>query len=417
MTDSFDGPDDWEMQEPSAYDELWDAEPAPGPLPDETFEAITGEKRNGLRVVTDQDADEAEETRLVDLAPFVNGTFKPVKPDVGAFREDGVQMLYPGRWHTVIGPTEAGKSWLGLVHAVACMQAGLHVFYCHFEESLAKGTVDRLLQMGVDPELILEFFHWFDCSQSWAPGEFAIKLKHSGYQPHLVILDGINAACGWHGWDVERTGDVQKYRREFVSPATRVGAAVLSLGHPVKSEERAKERHGFGSTAWLDLVDGVGFRFKAGGKPIDRKKVGYANIYVVKDRYGEVSRNAAYNPKNPDGWRSLATLKVNDTGEQTIAMVTKPYQEPTPEPAEDEVAQRVLSALVNQPGGRVASMEKLKALLNPTPHGRKTQEAVNTLEAAGKVRITDGPKNSKVIELVLEGSGTTGRPAEEQELF
>ena len=43
--------------------------------------------------------------------------------------------------------------------------------------------------------------------------------------------------------------------------------------------------HGFGSTAWLDEVDGVGFRMVPSKHPMVIGGKSYSELYVVKDRY------------------------------------------------------------------------------------------------------------------------------------
>lgn len=354
-----------------------------------------------LRAVASNER-QPKSSRIVDLTKYLDGTYEPEKPTAGGHREDGLQILYPSRWHTVIGPTETGKSWLGLAHTAAVIETGGIAVYAHFEESTPAGTVARLLQLGLDVDAIQKGFVWLDCARHWKHGEFAQLLEDElPADPALVILDGINAACSYHGWDVEKTSAVSAYRTQFVTPSTSKGAAVLSLGHPVKSTERAKERHGFGSTAWLDEVDGAGFRLLPGTTPITRGKTGYANLYVVKDRYGEVTRHAQVSAKNPEGWRSIASLKVDDTAELTQLWLNKPYNPEEFVNGLSPLAERIITTLHTQVGGRVGSMKGLKDLLDPKPSGGKTEVAVDELEEAGRIRRVTGAYGSKAIELVL----------------
>jgi hypothetical protein len=53
--------------------------------------------------------------------------------------------------------------------------------------------------------------------------------------PTFAVLDGINAACGDHGWNVSEAASVGAYRSMFVQPLTEVGCTVLSLGSPGQS--------------------------------------------------------------------------------------------------------------------------------------------------------------------------------------
>lgn len=252
-------------------------------------------------------------SRWVDLAPYLDGSYVPPSPSVGAVREDGAQLLYPGAWHTLIGTTGAGKTWLALAHArdeLLRLDGRGHVVYAHFEESSPPRTLDRLLALGLAPERIRERFHWYDTNESNAPGEFAAWLAHLPAVPTLVVLDGINSACTTHQQDPQAVASVGWYRKMFVTPATALGAAVLSLGHPVKAKERVGERHGFGSTAWLDEADGVGFRLESKtGEPIRRGATGVAYLSSVKDRYGQVELHGR--PDQRDGWHFLGTIIVD----------------------------------------------------------------------------------------------------------
>jgi hypothetical protein len=124
-------------------------------------------------------------------------------------------------------------------------------------------VLERLRGLGVDQETITKQFHWANCDKKWHEGEMAYRLTQLEQLPALAVLDGINAACSQHGWKVGDTEAIGSYRAMFVTPSVKAGAAVLSLGHPPKAKDRQNEMHGFGSTGWLDEVDGVGFRMIA----------------------------------------------------------------------------------------------------------------------------------------------------------
>lgn len=258
--------------------------------------------------------------RIVDLGPYLDGTYKAPEPIVGAKRNDGVQLLYPGRWHTVVGLTEAGKSLFAIWQAIAVMREGERgdgVVYLHFEETDVRGTLERLRkfgrEVGITDELIRTHFVWMNCETPWAEGAFAQALSKLPGRPALVVLDGVNAATAQHGGDVMRPESVEQYKRLFVTPATTLGAAVLSLGHPVKDRTRQGERHSFGSTAWLDVVDGVAFRLEASTHPISKGRKGSSALSSVKDRYGSVKQHGEPTPSKEAGWSYLGSFVVDDS--------------------------------------------------------------------------------------------------------
>lgn len=255
--------------------------------------------------------------RIVDLSPYLDGTYQPPLPDVGAKRNDGVQMLYSGRWHTVVGLTEAGKSLFAIWQALAVIASGGLVVYLHFEETDVRGTLERLQRFGqeygLDTDAIRKQFVWMNCETRWNEGDFARAMSKLPQAPTLVVLDGVNAAVAQHGEEVMHPKSVAVYRKLFVSPATVLGAAVLSLGHPVKDRQRQGERHSFGSTAWLDEVDGVAFRLVASSKPIAKGRSGSSALSSVKDRYSEVKRWGVPDPSKEPGWTYLGQFVVDDS--------------------------------------------------------------------------------------------------------
>ena len=265
--------------------------------------------------------------RRVDLMPYLDGSYIAPEPTVGGELEGSRWLLYPGRWHTMIATTGAGKSWWALWHAVSEMRRGAVVAYAHFEEASPVITLERLRAIApeMDNETICKLLVWLDCTRAWADGEFAAALPADA---RLVVLDGINAAATAHRGDPNSPEGVAAYRARFVAPACARGAAVLSLGHPPKGRDRQDERHGFGSTAWLDEVDGVGFRMRAAKPgPVRRGHDGAADIYCVKDRGGAVeARGQRDDGESREGWTYLGRFHVDSSPGRanTVSWMTGP---------------------------------------------------------------------------------------------
>ena len=137
----------------------------------------------------------------VDLGPWLRGEINQPQPSLGIHRSDGVQLIYPGREHAVLGETESGKTWLALACVAAELAAGNHVLYVHYEEGDPGSTIERLQLLGVDPALItgrLRFVAparpvragWLETLLDPAPslvdsrrsqrGDVAARLRHHG---------------------------------------------------------------------------------------------------------------------------------------------------------------------------------------------------------------------------------------------
>jgi hypothetical protein len=324
-----------------------------------------------------------DQRRRVDLTPYVDGTHRPPRPAIGGLRDDGQLLLYKSLWHTCIAPTTSGKSWFALWHCVQEIRNGNTIAYAHFETASPAGTVRRLQLMAPDLtiDVITERFVWLDCTTPWSAGEFAAALPRGVV---FVVLDGINAACGQHGWIVDKPEAVGAYRSKFVTPATTIGAAVLSLGHPVKAVDRQAERHGFGATGWLDEVDGVGFRLIASKKaPIGDGRVGHSTLFTVKDRESQVEKHGLFDLDGKrEGWIRLGSFKVDSRPEKANTSVWLNVPQPSdeeavaPDKAIDKVG-RAAVAYLKENGSRFDSQRQLEESL------RAAGVAVNRNEFAG----------------------------------
>lgn len=353
--------------------------------------------------------------RNVNLTPYLNGTHKPLKPGVGGERDDNQQMLYAELWHTLVAPNSAGKSWFALWHCITEIRKGNTVVYAHFEESSPAGTIARIRKLA--PELTIEEiderFKWLDCTTRWEPGEFAKALPDMFT---LLVLDGINAACGTQGWIVDKPESVGAYRSLFVSPACKRGAAVLSLGHPVKNVERQHERHGFGATGWLDEVNGVGFRLVPSKKtPIGKGQLGHSTLFTVKDREGEVQRHALLDTGGKrEGWYRLGSFKVDDSPSRvnTSAWLNIPIADDeegvTGSDPVDKLAESIL-ALLPKMGGRFEGVRAVQDALTAskvTFNKTNVAPAIQRLAAAGRLRLDTSNPRKRIDGVLVPLAGT-----------
>jgi len=355
-------------------------------------------------------------TRIVDLEHWLDEDYEPPIPSAGAQRDDEATMLYPGKWHTVIGLTTAGKSWFALWHAKAVLDAGGVAAYVHFEEGDPGNTIHRLLQLGVDKDTIRKRFVWLSNDRIWQPGEMGkamAKLHQEGRTPGLLVLDGLIAGTSRQGWKVNDPESVGMYRQTYVKAATALGAAVLSLGHPVKDRARQDEIHGFGSTAWLDEVDGCSFRLEASTAPIRKGHRGSSYVSVVKDRAGSVAAICQLQRGKSETWYQLGEFVMDDsqpefggTGSHTTFVhLVPPRDLDIEEPEGDEIdalSERIVE-VIRARGGSFGTVRELNVWLSEAEVGGSTQErgrALDRLELAGVIKIITGRGGAKGGELV-----------------
>lgn len=290
-----------------------------------------------------------DESPWLDLTAYLSGDYEPLQPSVGARRSDGRALLYGGKCHFLVGETGIGKSWFGCHHVAAELLAGATVVYAHFEEPNPHATVARLGRLGVPAEVIASGLRWLDVDKA---RKYREGLKELDQAPTLVVLDGVVAACG--GRSVNDDDTVNWFREKYVNPATRLGAAVLALHHPVKDPAMRGNRGGRGSGSWINLVDGVHFQALPGQTWIGRGRKGWIDLYADKDREGTVMDGASEHPKNA-GWRLLGRLEVEDVDGKVSATLTAPLGVPEgQEPETNEVrelAEHIVNVLQLHGGG------------------------------------------------------------------
>jgi len=220
--------------------------------------------------------------------------------------------------------------------------------------------------MGVSAETIKKRFHWADCGSRWKVNELAYWLSKLEEPPVLGLLDGINAACTAHGWKTSEVEAIGAYRAMFIRPLVELGAAVLSLGHPPKGRDRQNEMHGFGSTAWLDEVDGVGFRMVASKEhPMQSGQKGHSALYAFKDRYSQVKKWGNLDTTKDQPWYYMGAFIVDDSmpGLPTeVRLNGPPAEDSQPRSKEAILADHVVVSLTKRTG-RFESVNQLKGYL------------------------------------------------------
>jgi hypothetical protein len=155
-----------------------------------------------------------------------------------------------------------------------------------------------------------------------------------------------------HGWKVSETEAIGMYRGTFVTPLVKAGAAVLSLGHPPKARDRQNEMHGFGSTGWLDEVDGVGFRMVASKEdPMITGAKGFSALYVVKDRYSQVKQWGNLDDTKDQPWSYMGAFIVDDSQEgPTELRLNMPEKTDDPQGKVAALADHIVQCLQKRTG-------------------------------------------------------------------
>lgn len=347
--------------------------------------------------------------RAQDLAEFVQGSYKPATPTVGA-RTDGIGVLYPGRMSTVAAESEAGKTWFALILVLQELNRGNHVVYVDFEDEAA-GVVGRLLLMGTAIDDILEQFHYVRPEEPLSTVDLMDLKEVLALGPTLAVVDGVTEGMSLHGLDINNNKDVAIFGRRVLRPLQDAGPAVLTLDHVVKSADN-RGRYAIGGVHKLNGLNGVMYLME-NVQPFGIGVKGMSRVRIAKDRPGQLRKEAL---PHKSGLFWFADLVVDATQSGLIeAVLYPPIQSddaPAEESAEDalkakeeaaikERAEAVLALLAGSTGPLTQN-----AIEDLVP-GRKsvTRRAVTRLVHEGRVKAVSGPRGAALHSLAEEAAG------------
>lgn len=372
------------------------------PLDAETWPEQT-EQDDGL-----QEGQSRRSWRAQDLSEFVNGTYKPALPTVGA-RADGVGVLYPGRMSTVAAESEAGKTWFALILVLQELNRGNAAVYLDFEDEAA-GIVGRLLRMGANVSDVLERFHYIRPEEPLSTVDLLDLKSVLDTGPTLAVVDGVTEGMSLHGLNINDNLDVAVFGRRVLRPLQDAGPAVVTLDHVVKSAEN-RGRYAIGGVHKLNGLNGVMYLLE-NIKPFGIGVSGRSRVRIAKDRPGQLRKESL---PHKSGLYWFGDLVVDATEPDLVEAVLYPPTEDGADPTDagaaktredkaeaeiEERAQAILSLLA----------EKKEPLTQRTitakVPGRQsvTVKALERLVYDGRVKVEPGPRNANLHSLAEESS-------------
>ena len=256
-----------------------------------------------------------------DLTPVLEGTWKAPEPTVGK-RVDGRGLFYPGKSHTVIGESEAGKGWFALSAAMDELTADNHVLYLDFEDD-ENGVAGRLLTLQVKSGTITDQFHYVrpEGPLQGAALRDLDELIHDN-PCTLAILDGVTEAMTMEGLNPLDNVDIAQFNGRIIRPLTDSRAAVVSLDHVTK-DSQTRGRYALGGVHKLNAVSGAGYILE-NRSPFGIGITGRSTLKIAKDRPGQVRRHALPSKGGPHWYGNLA-LKSHD-GQWAEVWIEAPRQ-------------------------------------------------------------------------------------------
>lgn len=332
----------------------------------------------------------------IDLEPYLRGEIERPEPTIGMRRSDGLQLLYPGREHSVIGPMEAGKTWFEVGCVAVELSRGKHVLFVHFEEPDPSDVVERLRTLGVSDAAMIHGLRFVSPERPVDLGTLELLLTPA---PSLVVLDGVNEGMSLHNTEIRDEGGVAVFRRRLVKPCTKVGAAVLSADHVVKDPERrglgplGSVHKGNALSGSLIVLENV--------EPFGREQRGMSRVYLTKDRPGHLRRHGE--PTDIPGRTYMGDFVIDDTQTKSPNLEMRfwaPHPKAAADPGEavrtDEDA--VLDAIRKAAEVGPAVLRTVRAA-SPL-RGAVTDTTLERLRLAGRIKEESGPRKARIFSII-----------------
>lgn len=206
--------------------------------------------------------------RLPELVPLVGGG----------------HLLYRAQVHSVAGESGSGKSWLALHSCAEHMRAGGVAIYFDIETSKVR-TYQRLLELGVEPDLLRRSFNYAHPTESIdeTQATFIAEGIRRMNADVLVILDSAGEGISLAGINPD-SDEVAEWIRRVPRKMADAGATVLMVDHVPKNTGGGKATFAIGSQRKRAAID-VQFMFDVDAA-FSRERAGGARVRVAKDRDG-----------------------------------------------------------------------------------------------------------------------------------
>jgi hypothetical protein len=232
--------------------------------------------------------DTLDSWRPVDLTAAIYGDKVRPEPTI-LRRSDGRGLFYAGQINYLHGADGVGKSLVGLFGSIEELEAGRHVVWLDWEDPDETTIVARLLDLGVDADVILERFHYHHPETEATPAAIAeVCDLVRRLDARLVVVDSVGEALGIDGINEDKDNEVTPWFRWVLRPLAGTGAAVLPIDHGIKSGENPFWPSG--SKRKRAMVTGASYLVEA-PRPISKEfNGGQLKLTCGKDRHGNYTR-------------------------------------------------------------------------------------------------------------------------------
>lgn len=320
--------------------------------------------------------DDSEPDELyIDVAAALAGELKPVEPDAGSQRSDGMFLLYSGKVNVLMGDPESGKTLVALAMGVDTMRRGGSFAILDLDHNGTVEILTRMLSFGADPEHLADRAR-FRLAMPESEAEYMALLQDiTAWCPDIVLIDSIGELGAVFNRNLNRDEDFAPLNRTAIQPFATAGSAVITVDHMAKNANSRQFGAG-GTIRKKAAVNGASYEVSLNGPGFTRSLGGRAKLALKKDRPGGVR------DRSPSAKEPLVA--------EFVLSPPPPFQEGGH------------ATWVFRPGMEVASAAQM----------RGEERAFDAREAVLDHLREHGPTKTGDLNAVLHSAGTTNRPAQ-----
>lgn len=313
-----------------------------------------------------------------DLAGLLEGTVEEEASPAYLARGDGHRLFYAGKINALIGESESGKTWVGLLAVAQSLAVAEPVLYLDFEDTLA-GITARLRALGATDQHLQHLTYISPDEHLDLPQKRDLSEALAARPPALILFDGVNAAMTLLGLDLEKNKDATAFSLQLLRPLKQTGAAVVTIDHVTKSKDN-RGSYAIGAQAKRADIDGCALMVEV-LQPFGRGMSGRLRLTVSKDRPGHVRAVSS-------GAKNAGTAHLDSQQDGTVrAHIEAPDLRPADErgPFRPTVLmERVSRYLEHLPAGSEGvSQRTIESAV--TGNGKALRDAVAVLADEGHV--------------------------------
>lgn len=326
---------------------------------------------------------------LTNLDAIWDGTYKRLRPTVGIL-EDGKALFYRGCVNGIHGISGGGKSWIAARLVLECIEKEEHVVYVDLEDS-AETLLQRLADMGADPEQVRQFLHYVAPEVSFKEAQVMFLERMLDIKPTLIIIDSTGESLGLEGVDPNADQEVAAWTHQFPRRLARqpYKPCILLIDHVPKAMEEALMP--IGSQRKQAALTGAAYSVRVvEGSRFSRDRSGYVRLVCGKDRHGwhVTGDDAAAFHVSP------LRATMDDDGEFVLDSTIICTFTPPKVNDDDTLKKAILEYVrVNQP----VSKTKVKNSVE----GRATRilELVADLVEEGRLKVEEGARKAHMLSI------------------